>query len=1649
MVGNKDFSQYLATAKGKTGASFKAAPKSTPLVKSGAGAGKGPDPLSWLVDILSRPMRAVENVPNQLLDEELKRKQAKATGTQYNEIGGAFNVLTAPLRGFFSNNPADQPTGAQIVEKQYDVSNYGKPGYVDQANNVRELQKGALGLGMDIALDPLTWIPGAQIAKGGQLALKGLKAGVEGADALVAGTNFGKAIGAGARVESRAAKAKDLAIADNQALMAQRAAQPYRLQDTAFGAKRPTEYFSAQAKFDRITSPVLKESYTVPKVGAKVPLAPVAAPTTKAEIAASKKLTEALRATPETAIPAPAVDSASILDSLGPATGSTIPEQYAAKGATDNVLAQLSLIKPTQVTTTGAKFVDTFSPNIAKLEKKLAEQEANRPFATTKTTSERFDKNIKAIKSELASLKNQREAAIAVRDTVASKSFTASGTLKNLLADPVAADGLNKALGEGVVSTLAGIKDVKKLQRATEYLGRVVRGEPVAGSSAQRDLAATLHQHYDIKVPGTEAPALQGTSNVGSEFVAEAKVANTANMNLTDTPWMGGYTPEQVDLVVAKLPEFIDGPFFLKLEGYGYTTHGGSKSTSAVMGEGVHINPWEFNQMKQYTLMEAMVADERAIIKAHNYEAEIAGMGSMKIAAGNRAAVLLDQAIKNSELALRWLDTKGVSAWFGVGENRIRLYAHQFLRELQASDKGALAMSYLNEATSIPVTNLMDVTVALYRNPAMTDAEILAMLKKKIPGAKNFLTGNKKTARFGHIPGQTKPKNILTEVNKDAKGRIKGWYVLHTQEEVASKTIAMLRGAAPSIEKVVANNEAMVGSRILAEQKDFTPQIADSIMNDIADPEQFGQSVRDIADLPSKLAEEGAANFTKPEVQAVISKGVVDYWPNDVIHNAQHQVGMVKTYEKKPELFREAATKLNIDNAAYNFDNAADIVKLRGHLFDGLSADGKVINDAMYNDAVFEQAFNDLLMNAHVAPWKRMFQYRSGKEQVIHPYDSTKNALSHALGSYQDAIAKMANSHRGNVPGTDTTILAQAFRDIATGAKSSKVVEAARKDLEPFVKTVFGDPADKNAMGIWEYAGADLNDMQVYMNKAKIQYEVDFTNAETKFGKGEYSSVVAAGMDDWKLWASTVDDPARFLMDMHYAGFMLHADKTAAALFVAKTGMTSKVAEKGFTKIPDSVNLYEHPLIGHMPKGTYIKDDILKEVHELERMIMQDFSPKSDVGKFMNNVYLPWLGAWKKGVTIYRPGHHVRNILSDMSIQYVQEGVRYFGRANVASARILASRKGYEGVDWAEFIAKIGDTSMPTTGNKVMTYGKLDVTDDMLWDAAMKNGLFSDYSRVEDLFDETVKTKMTGFIDKLTLKDTWAEKIAGGTSEALAHQARFGHFIQILMKEGKKGKNWQAAVESAAKKVRRSHPDGMTLTPFERAYLKPFIPFYSWFKQTAPVILEGIAMNPGRFMVYPKASYNMAVAMGVDPQSIQDPFPQNEMFPSFITNKLTGPVANIDGNYFTAAPGFAYADVLNQFVSDPKQGAMSMLTPFIKTPGELITGTRWDTGVSIKDYSDYIDAQIPGVNYLSNFTGVSTTGTVGSFLTGNGVDYQYSVDKGNKTVMDQGVSVSNWFTGFGIQNVSKQNYRNLAEIEARNAAAQAAKEAAGTARNPF
>jgi hypothetical protein len=546
----------------------------------------------------------------------------------------------------------------------------------------------------------------------------------------------------------------------------------------------------------------------------------------------------------------------------------------------------------------------------------------------------------------------------------------------------------------------------------------------------------------------------------------------------------------------------------------------------------------------------------------------------------------------------------------------------------------------------------------------------------------------------------------------------------------------------------------------------------------------------------------------------------------------------------------------------------------------------------------------------------------------------------------------------------------------------------------------------------------------------------------------EMAKIIAA-MDQWKTWK--IDNPRHFMLSVQTAMYELSAKVSFVDnMFDYAKGINLgtddavKASQLGFVKLVSEGDSY---FGGVLPNNMYVAPEIAEMFQALDISYRTSRTLKGPIGDFTNKYLDKLLNTWKYSVTVIRPGHHIRNEIGGQSLRFAALGSDKFALAENKAYGLLALRKTYTDVDmWAALRAdgqqaiKAGETLY--SGKKF----KIDADDAF---RRMEENLFDVGRVVEDFFDEEIVASsfakgvdVAANIATLTLakRGGGVERIALGLSEWVEHKARAAHAIQAAMQmaDGKaivrgigrvqKPKNmdelWQFAIESALK----YHPNAASLTAFETKFPRRLFPFYSWFKPATVALLEASIMNPARTITaIPKASFNLAIAMGVDPYAVYYPFPEDQMFPSFLTEEMIGPQFEFNNRYVSVNPGFASLDIYNQLLTDPLEGVVQMVNPFARVPLEILAGSRLGSRAPIRDMSDYIDSSIPGVNYVSNITGRSVTG---------GFEPQRQVETGSKTGFDQGLSAFNWLSGLGVRNYSRSSYINFAEIEARNAAAQ-------------
>jgi hypothetical protein len=238
------------------------------------------------------------------------------------------------------------------------------------------------------------------------------------------------------------------------------------------------------------------------------------------------------------------------------------------------------------------------------------------------------------------------------------------------------------------------------------------------------------------------------------------------------------------------------------------------------------------------------------------------------------------------------------------------------------------------------------------------------------------------------------------------------------------------------------------------------------------------------------------------------------------------------------------------------------------------------------------------------------------------------------------------------------------------------------------------------------------------------------------------------------------------------------------------------------------------------------------------------------------------------------------------------------------------------------------------------------------------------------------------------------------------------------------------------------------LTPFEAKFMRLLIPFYSWMAKILPAFFESFIRNPGRVSMIPKASYEIAVMTGVNPDSIYDPFPTSQQFPMYIENEALGPqFKDPTGGFMRIDPGIPQLDVLNTFLAprDEKTGALDiggilggMVTPAWKVPAELMTQSQaGGIPVDTSDYSGYFDKQIPGGSYMAGITGRSpTSGFLQETKAVEDEKRQGFFNQNGEISGDAAAQLFNWVTGLGMAGLSHENQINQANIQDRNRAGQ-------------
>jgi hypothetical protein len=547
-------------------------------------------------------------------------------------------------------------------------------------------------------------------------------------------------------------------------------------------------------------------------------------------------------------------------------------------------------------------------------------------------------------------------------------------------------------------------------------------------------------------------------------------------------------------------------------------------------------------------------------------------------------------------------------------------------------------------------------------------------------------------------------------------------------------------------------------------------------------------------------------------------------------------------------------------------------------------------------------------------------------------------------------------------------------------------------------------------------SGVTLDSLNKWIKQYKVGFE--FTKSSkvtTKTGDVLDFSKGTDWINSWKT-ADFKDDPKAFLFRIQQA--MEQATREKALFDEIGERFGSRVIGGEYrTKVTG------FPYI----EGYYFPGDIAKQLPRVVKdWSLPAWSPQSKLLQHYDRV----LSMWKTGVTIYRPGHHVRNLTGDIYLGWM-DGVNTL-RPYILATKVQRSMRGaYKDLADVERLVQLGGMSKNFATPKpkdILFRNKSGVafTSEQIAAVAHQKGLLEHTRSIEDIIDLGENSKFKPFGGKV-------QAVARGMSELTNHNTRLAHFIDKVAKS--RGNDLGKIFEDASRRARKWHPTGLDLTEFERKTMRRIIPFYTWIRKSTPLLLEGLVMNPGKTVIPSKIYDAIQQAQGIDTPGRHDPFPVDQMFPEWIRAQGLGPLSMPEGflgefsnqvptGYISAGVGLnPLADLMAQ-VEAPMKTIGSSMTPAFKIPSELMMGRKMFTGEPISGldakpdaFGQYVGEQIPIYSAFQGITG----------LTPFGGETKKSETSGASASKE---ALINWLTAAGIRGTGPYTKQAKYEINA-------------------
>lgn len=340
--------------------------------------------------------------------------------------------------------------------------------------------------------------------------------------------------------------------------------------------------------------------------------------------------------------------------------------------------------------------------------------------------------------------------------------------------------------------------------------------------------------------------------------------------------------------------------------------------------------------------------------------------------------------------------------------------------------------------------------------------------------------------------------------------------------------------------------------------------------------------------------------------------------------------------------------------------------------------------------------------------------------------------------------------------------------------------------------------------------------------------------------------------------------------------------------------------------------------------------------HGAVNAINQYAGKQIDTGISAIGDMVDWMhNKWKPTVTGLRPDYHIRNLVGSS-----EQNVRNLGFKALDPALNIKATKIAQG-----------------TKNGALDLGGQRFSYDEIREAMVKTHANSTFMRTDPTFlAEELGSELIGTIGKKKGVFARANKVGRAVGNTIEDEVRTINFIANVEIAIEKGLGKEQAFKYAGDMVAQYHFDYSDLTKFEKDVVKRVMPFYTFAKKNLGLQMEQFLNDPTFYNELPRFNRNMNNAFGVDDSNQPEWFAQG--------NPLSLPFLQSDQQKKDGKTPYANISLPSSDINnygEPLSQLIGMLSPLIKTPIELHTGSKLFNNAPISRYEGEKVEILPGV----------------------------------------------------------------------------------------